>query len=111
MAEDNRNPYDMSLWDISDTTIEVPQPQEIPVAVNKSKHQRVEKIHRDNLSKIYADVSGITKWALPYVMNFSGGVANIIGEGLEFVEGFAENIAGYSREEQIADGKNPLSVF
>ena len=111
MAEDNRNPYDMSLWDISDTTIEVPQPQEIPVAVNKSKHARVEKIHRDNLSKIYADVSGIPKWALPYVMNFSGGVANIIGEGLEFVEGFAENIAGYSREEQIADGKNPLSIF
>ena len=111
MAEDNRNPYDMSLWDISDTTIKVPQAQEIPVATNRSKHERVEKIHRDNLSKIYSDVSGIPKWALPYVMNFSGGVANIIGEGLEFVEGFAENIAGYSREEQIADGKNPLSIF
>ena len=111
MAEDNRNPYDMSLWDISDTTVEVPQAREIPIAVNKNDHRRVEKIHRDNLAQIYSNVSGIPKWALPYIMNFSGGTANIIGEGLEFIEGFAENIAGYSREEQIADGKNPLSVF
>ena len=31
-------------------------------------------------------------------------------EGFEFIEGAYENIIGMSREEQIADGKNPLSV-
>ena len=38
-------------------------------------------------------------------MNFTGGTANIVGEGFEFLEGTYENIIGMSREEQIADGK------
>ena len=65
---------------------------------------------REYLKQYYSDVSGLPKWSLPYIMSFTGGTANIIGEGFEFIEGAYENIIGMSREEQIADGKNPLSV-
>jgi hypothetical protein len=80
------------------------------IVVDKKQHAKAEETARKYLSEFYSDVSGLPKWSLPYVMGFTGGTANIIGEGFEFLEGAYENIVGMSREEQIADGKNPLSV-
>jgi len=110
MIENNSQVYTLDNTDPVITSVRQGSDLGARVAANKKQHARAEKAAREYLKQYYSDVSGLPKWSLPYIMNFTGGAANIVGEGFEFLEGTYENIIGMSREEQIADGKNPLSA-
>ena len=110
MIEDNNQVYTLENTDPFSTSVRRGSDLSTRVAANKKQHARAEKAAREYLKQYYSDVSGLPKWSLPYIMNFTGGTANIVGEGFEFLEGTYENIIGMSREEQIADGKNTLSA-
>ena len=75
----------------------------------KLKDADAEKAAREALTNFYGDVSGMPKWALPYVTNFTGGAAGLVGGLFKTVESTAENLMGMTAGEQREDGVNPVS--
>ena len=75
----------------------------------KLKDADAEKLAREALTNFYGDVSGIPKWALPYVTNFTGGAAGLVSGLFKTVESTAENLVGMTADEQREDGVNPVS--
>ena len=75
----------------------------------KLKDADAEKVAREALTNFYANVSGMPKWALPYVTNFTGGAAGLVSGLFKTLESTAENLIGMTADEQREDGVNPVS--
>ena len=73
------------------------------------KHAKAETISREALKDFYSDVSGIPKFALPYVTGVTGGAAGLISGLFKTLEAQVETITGMSAEEQRTDDRNIIS--
>ena len=81
-----------------------------PSESDKIAHAKSEKIVRDNLKNFYSNVTKIPKPLLPFVARVTGGTADLASGILKKVEATTENLIGMSKEEQLEDGTNPVSV-
>ena len=77
---------------------------------DQKRHAEIEEITRENLKETYSNITGVPKFALPFIANFFGGGAGLISDKIKAVEATYENIIGMSAEEQRQDGRNPMSV-
>ena len=79
--------------------------------INEQKrHAEAEQASREVLKDFYSKTTGIPKFMLPYVTNFTGGTAGLVSGLFKSVEATAENIIGMSAQEQREDGVNPISA-